>query len=96
VLVLTFLCLWFGGKHIAIAGIELYQCYVSPYKRYKCAYAVHFGDLSCSEYGKQVIARRGVIAGTVLLFQRLQTCQETARQAEGQKTGQKRGRKGTE
>ena len=69
-----FLASLFGGKHIAVGGIELYQRFISPYKGYRCAYGVHCDGPSCSEYGKQVISKEGVIVGAVFLFQRFQEC----------------------
>ena len=70
------LALLFGGKFIALGGIELYQRYISPYKGYRCAYGVHCGGPSCSDYGKQVISEEGVVVGTVRLFHRFQECRE--------------------
>jgi putative component of membrane protein insertase Oxa1/YidC/SpoIIIJ protein YidD len=78
-LVLAILSL--GARHIAIGGIGLYQRYISPYKGYACAYRVYYGGLSCSEYGRQVIADEGLVAGAVLLWQRFDECGEAATRA---------------
>jgi len=82
-LAVAFVCLasLFGGKHAAVCGIELYQDFISPYKGYRCAYGVHCGGPSCSEYGKQVISQEGVIVGTVLLFHRFQECGQAGMRA---------------
>lgn len=81
VAIFLFIGLLFGGKHLAVGGIELYQRYISPYKGYRCAYGVHVGGPSCSEYGKRAISDNGVMVGTVLLFRRFQECGQAAMRA---------------
>jgi putative component of membrane protein insertase Oxa1/YidC/SpoIIIJ protein YidD len=67
-----------GAKHVAIGGIGLYQRFLSPYKGYQCAYRVCYGGSSYSEYGRQVISDRGLVAGTVLLWHRFADCGQAA------------------
>lgn len=65
---------------LALAGIRLYQRYLSPVKGFSCAYRVLTGGDSCSAYGYRVIARHGLMLGTSLLRRRLQACGEQHRQ----------------
>ena len=60
--------------------ISLYQCYLSPYKGFCCAYRQHTGRASCSALGKRVIRRYGSVGGLRLLRQRLQRCHLVYRQ----------------
>lgn len=65
---------------LALAGIRLYQRYLSPVKGFSCAYRVLTGGDSCSAYGYRAIARHGLLLGTGLLRRRLQACGEQHRQ----------------
>lgn len=66
-------------RGLALAAIGLYQRYVSPYKGFCCAYRAHTGGASCSALGARVIRRHGLLAGGVLLRQRLRRCGEVHR-----------------
>ena len=61
-------------KRLALAAIAAYQRYLSPLKGYSCAFRVHTGRDSCSQYGKRAIARHGVVAGLRLLKRRMEDC----------------------
>lgn len=67
-------------RELALAAIGVYQRYVSPYKGFCCAYRVHTGRAGCSALGARVIRRYGLLAGAVLLRQRLRRCGEVHRQ----------------
>jgi len=67
-------------RELALATIGVYQRYVSPYKGFCCAYRAHTGRASCSALGARVIRRHGVLAGCVLLRQRLRRCGDVHRQ----------------
>jgi putative component of membrane protein insertase Oxa1/YidC/SpoIIIJ protein YidD len=58
----------------SIALIGVYQRYVSPHKGFCCAYRVHTGRASCSEFGRRAISRHGLTAGLMLLRQRFNVC----------------------
>jgi len=58
----------------AVSAIGVYQRYVSPHKGYCCAYRAHTGRSSCSEFGRRVIGKIGVVAGIRLLFNRFAAC----------------------
>ena len=61
---------------LAIALINLYQKFISPYKGFRCAHAVlHQGD-SCSNAIKEIIATHGVFKGYASARQRLQSCHD--------------------
>ncbi|MFI3137822.1 MAG: membrane protein insertion efficiency factor YidD [Methylococcaceae bacterium] len=47
---------------IAISSITVYQRFISPYKGFCCAYHYHSGRLSCSEFARHIVKRRGVFA----------------------------------
>ncbi|HEX8551601.1 MAG TPA: membrane protein insertion efficiency factor YidD [Abditibacteriaceae bacterium] len=59
---------------IAVAAISRYQHLISPRKGWACAYRVHRGGLSCSEWIKRAIARRGVRVGALLARRRFARC----------------------
>ena len=59
---------------LAEVMIGTYQRYVSPYKGFCCAYRVHTGRVSCSEFAKRAIARKGTVAGIVLSRLRFDAC----------------------
>lgn len=63
----------------ALAAIGVYQRYVSPHKGFCCAYRAHTGGASCSTLGARVIRRHGLLAGCILLRQRLRRCGEVHR-----------------
>lgn len=56
-------------KKILIAGIRLYQKYLSPLKRTKCPYIP-----SCSQYGLEAIERHGAWKGSLLAVWRILRC----------------------
>ena len=66
-------------KHVFIFFITVYQQYVSILlthlfgTRYICRY-----PLTCSEYAKQVISKKGVIIGGYLACKRIVSCQPYA------------------
>jgi putative component of membrane protein insertase Oxa1/YidC/SpoIIIJ protein YidD len=63
-----------------LAAIRLYQRFVSPYKGFSCAYRVHTGRCSCSTLGHRAIRRLGVVAGLIVLRERLHRCGDVYRQ----------------
>lgn len=84
----------------AAAGlIGLYQAYLSPMKGYRCAYRVHTGRHSCSQYAKRLVLKRGVSvlpAGLRRQFERcraaLHAIQQSAESAEHEAEERKRKR----
>ncbi|WP_254452134.1 membrane protein insertion efficiency factor YidD [Duganella vulcania] len=61
-------------KRATLAAIAAYQRYLSPLKGFSCAFRVHTGRDSCSQYGKRAIGRHGVAAGLLLLKRRMEDC----------------------
>jgi len=61
-------------KRPALAAIAAYQRYLSPLKGFGCAFRVHTGRDSCSQYGKRAIARYGMVTGLLLLQRRMADC----------------------
>ena len=61
-------------RSLALPAIRLYQRHVSPYKGFCCAYRFHLGRASCSNLGYRAIRRYGLLAGWVILRQRLKRC----------------------
>lgn len=45
-----------------IYAINFYQRYISPHKGFCCAYRMHTGRASCSEYAKKIVSRLGAFA----------------------------------
>ncbi len=56
-------------KKIMIAGIRLYQKYISPMKRTKCPYIP-----TCSQYGLEAIQKYGAFRGGFMAFWRILRC----------------------
>lgn len=74
-------------KTFAIAAIDGYQRFISPYKGFSCAHRVRTGGASCSRFAKRAIARLGLVAGVLVTIRRFEACAASARvlsSAEGQ------------
>lgn len=74
-------------KTFAIAAIDGYQRFISPYKGFSCAHRVRTGRASCSRFAKRAIARLGMVAGVLVTIRRFEVCAASARvlsSAEGQ------------
>ncbi len=67
-------------KSVVLLAIRLYQRWISPHKRFSCAYRVHTGNASCSGLGYRVIRRFGVWRGGALLRARFDRCAVAHRQ----------------
>lgn len=76
--VLGLLAIWVLSTPLALLAISGYQQFISPHKGWHCAYAAMHGGASCSAYGKEAIARHGVIAGASLLWERFDQCHAAA------------------
>ncbi len=61
-------------KKLVLLAIAFYQRCLSPYKGFCCAYRRHTGRASCSELGRRVIRRYGVLKGGLVLRQRMHLC----------------------
>lgn len=66
-------------KTFAIAAIDGYQRFISPYKGFGCAYRVRTGGASCSQFAKRAISRLGVMGGVLLTIRRFEACAASAR-----------------
>lgn len=56
-------------KTVLIAGIKLYQKYISPMKRTRCPYIP-----TCSQYGLEAIQKYGAVKGSFLAVWRILRC----------------------
>lgn len=56
-------------KTVLIAGIKLYQKYISPMKRTRCPYIP-----TCSQYGLEAIQKYGAVKGFFLAVWRILRC----------------------
>lgn len=61
-------------RSFVLATIRAYQRYLSPHKGFSCAYRVHTGRSSCSALGYRAIQIHGVLAGFIILRERLYLC----------------------
>jgi len=61
-------------RDLALYAITLYQRHLSPYKGFRCAYALHTGCASCSRLGHRAIRRYGLRRGIDVLCARLDRC----------------------
>jgi putative component of membrane protein insertase Oxa1/YidC/SpoIIIJ protein YidD len=65
---------------LACRLIAFYQRHASPRKGFRCAYRVHTGRTSCSQFAKRAIDRVGVLTGGLLLRRRFRRCHLASRQ----------------
>ncbi|AUI69000.1 membrane protein insertion efficiency factor YidD [Beggiatoa leptomitoformis] len=70
--------------------IRGYQKYISPYKGFRCAYAVKHQSLSCSEYARLELLQTGVIHSLSSIRQRLHDCKMAAITLEADKKAQRK------
>tara|TARA_Y100000310_G_scaffold175693_1_gene175760 strand:+ start:14073 stop:14363 length:291 start_codon:yes stop_codon:yes gene_type:complete len=72
-------------RNTAIRLIELYQKTLSPdHGALKSMHPYGFcrHEPTCSEYGKQILAKRGLIVGSILIIKRLLSCHPWAKISE--------------
>ena len=62
------------GSRAALAGIWVYQRWISPYKGFRCAHAALHGGPGCSGYARQAIRTAGLWRGIGLVRQRFREC----------------------
>jgi len=75
---------------LAVALIDSYQRFVSPYKGFVCAYrARHRKRSSCSQFGKRAVERLGLLTGFSLIRRRFAKC-HAAKQVLDYQTPRKR------
>ena len=58
----------------ALGARWVYQRYISPYKGFRCAYAVHHGGPGCSGFAKRAIHEHGFWRAIPFIRQRLRDC----------------------
>jgi putative component of membrane protein insertase Oxa1/YidC/SpoIIIJ protein YidD len=63
-------------RHLALLLIVFYQKFISPYKGFRCAYAVLHGGDSCSEAVKKIVRDKGPFGGRRDIRARFQACKE--------------------
>ena len=66
-------------KAMVLAGIGIYQRYLSPHKGFSCAHRRLYGGVSCSEYFRQAVRRYGAVGALPRLQQRFMDCGEANR-----------------
>ncbi|AJQ96233.1 membrane protein insertion efficiency factor YidD [Gynuella sunshinyii] len=79
---------------LAIALINGYQKYLSPYKGFKCAHAVLYQDMSCSQAIKQIIATEGLLGGYRNIRRRFSDCRKAYEQLSDKSQKRERRKKG--
>ena len=57
-----------------VYGIRLYQRYISPYKGFRCGFALINNTCSCSAFAQRAIAKHGTYAGWKLAKHRMKRC----------------------
>lgn len=63
---------------LAVASIDLYRRYVSPYKGFKCAHNALHRRGSCSAFGRLVFARKAFLDAVALMRRRFAQCKAAA------------------
>ncbi|RPI39746.1 MAG: membrane protein insertion efficiency factor YidD [Betaproteobacteria bacterium] len=61
-------------RPVLATAILAYQRYVSPFKRFRCAYAVLHRGRSCSAYGLRLSGRVGLLNFLRLMSRRVRKC----------------------
>ncbi|AFZ67690.1 membrane protein insertion efficiency factor YidD [Deinococcus peraridilitoris] len=61
-------------NRFALAGIDGYRRYLSPYKGFRCAHAAFFGGPSCSQAVRDIIEQRGLQDGWSEIQTRFAAC----------------------
>lgn len=61
-------------KHLALMAIVFYKRFISPFKRFSCAYRVYTGHASCSTLGYRAVRLYGFLGGIRVLRNRLAKC----------------------
>lgn len=61
-------------KSIIISFIKFYQVYLSPRKKYCCAFSHLHGRNSCSAWGLSAIEKHGVHMFIIIMYRRLIKC----------------------
>jgi putative component of membrane protein insertase Oxa1/YidC/SpoIIIJ protein YidD len=59
-----------------LTAVRRYQKHVSPYKGFSCAHRRLYGQESCSQYFRKMVATQGLAAAIPLFQQRLQDCHQ--------------------
>lgn len=78
-LLIILVILIFSNKYLILEAIVIYQVYISPNKGWECPYGLlHPNDSSCSEYGKLMIQKFGVIKGLNMLMVRFDECSHSS------------------
>jgi len=68
---------------VAVCSIVIYQKAISPVKGFSCAHRYRHGGLSCSEYVKQVVFRKGIVSGYTDIRSRFHACKSAALEIHG-------------
>lgn len=63
-------------RRLLILFITYYQRYLSPYKGFRCAYAVRYGGASCSSKVKEIIVANQISQGICLIRQQFRGCKQ--------------------
>ena len=66
------------ASRAALGAIERYQRWISPYKGFRCAYAVAHGGPGCSGFARERIARAGLWVALADIRQRFAACRAAA------------------
>lgn len=61
-------------RYAAAGAIALYQRRLSPHKGFSCAYRVHTGGCSCSEFARRFVLRAGLLRLLAILPRRFRKC----------------------
>ena len=65
-------------KKVSLGIISLYQLYLSPYKGFRCASGVYYGEGSCSGVVKRIIEAKGLFVGWKDIKKQLHKCRMAA------------------
>ena len=75
------------ARRSAISSINAYQRCLSPRKGFACPHRTLYGEMSCSEYIKYVVSRKGVLAMVQAAPARFQACKSAALQLKATRRG---------
>ncbi|MDZ8261915.1 membrane protein insertion efficiency factor YidD [Nostoc sp. ChiQUE01b] len=63
-------------RQVSTAAITGYQKHISLHKGFACAHRILYGGESCSQYIKQLVAKKGLKAAFVNSRERFQACKQ--------------------
>jgi putative component of membrane protein insertase Oxa1/YidC/SpoIIIJ protein YidD len=75
------------ARQMAIASIEGYQTYISPYKGFSCPHSSLHGGESCSTYVKHLLGEQDLLSAMEGSVRRFQACHRASQTLKANASG---------